>query len=431
MPPRIAIVGAGLAGLQTAWRLRRAGADVVVLESGRRPGGRFAGEVREGCVLEPGGQRVSTHDAALLRLLRELGHPEALLPLRSAGAGLLRGGWIHELQAPPGPSLWRRARLRRLLARFRAQLDPAAPERAAPQDDRSLADFARLYLGSRALERWLGPLARDWGIEAEDASRVLFLLHASRRGGRGAVPALLREGAMWLPETLARGFDVRFGAEVTEVRDGLVSFREGAAEGTVGADAVVMATPAPVTAAVCAPLLAPAERDVLGSIDYAPAVVLLAALDDPVVPRLLHVRAAASEPGPLAQLWLEPGRREGRVADGWATIRLVARSDWSAAHLDAPDDGVEKELLASLARLKLVPEGRLRRVEIHRWQRAFPRFCVGRYRSLARLARVEVDRRAAGRRLYLAGDYRIAPTAEGALCSGLRAAEAVAADLGL
>jgi protoporphyrinogen oxidase len=51
-----------------------------------------------------------------------------------------------------------------------------------------------------------------------------------------------------------------------------------------------------------------------------------------------------------------------------------------------------------------------------------PRFDVGAYRALARFERVQADRRAAGRRLAFAGDYRVHPSLEGMVRSGERAA---------
>ena len=68
-------------------------------------------------------------------------------------------------------------------------------------------------------------------------------------------------------------------------------------------------------------------------------------------------------------------------------------------------------------------------VSLRRYREAVPRYPVGRYRDLARFRRVQLDRRAAGRRLYFAGDHLSDPTLEGAVRSGLRAAEDVCADL--
>ena len=58
-----------------------------------------------------------------------------------------------------------------------------------------------------------------------------------------------------------------------------------------------------------------------------------------------------------------------------------------------------------------------------------PRFDVGRYRAIARFDRVQADRRAAGRRFYFAGDYRVQPSVEGALLSARQVAEEVERDL--
>jgi predicted NAD/FAD-dependent oxidoreductase len=107
----------------------------------------------------------------------------------------------------------------------------------------------------------------------------------------------------------------------------------------------------------------------------------------------------------------------------------VARASWSAAHLDAPDDVVAKELLGVLEILHPGAGSRLLFTRLTRHREARPRFPVGRYRALARLRRVGADRRAAGRRLYLAGDALVEPTLEGAVVSGLRAADEVWADL--
>jgi oxygen-dependent protoporphyrinogen oxidase len=209
-----------------------------------------------------------------------------------------------------------------------------------------------------------------------------------------------------------------------------VRFREGEVEGTIGADAAVVATPAPAAAALARPILAPAERDFFAGLAYEPAITLAVALGDPVVPRFIRVRVPRGEGWPLASLAIEPGLPRGRVPDGCAVARLVARSDWSRAHLDAPDDAIAKELLRYLVRLHPIASERVRFTAVTRWPLGFPRFEVGCYRALERFARVQEDRSAEGRRVYFAGDYLIAPSVEGAITSGFRAAAAVRADLG-
>jgi len=50
----VAVVGAGLAGLSAAWALSRAGADVVVLDAGRQPGGMIVTDRHDGFIVEGG-----------------------------------------------------------------------------------------------------------------------------------------------------------------------------------------------------------------------------------------------------------------------------------------------------------------------------------------------------------------------------------------
>ncbi len=442
--PRILVVGAGAAGLAAASRLSVAGAHVTVLDQGQRPGGRLGGGRRDGFTQEPAAQVLSSRDRALRTLLVETGLGAELMVLRSAGEGLVDGGWIHERHTdgwwprrrlpgvgPLGAA--RTLRLERLLRRFGANLDPLRPERAAPHDDRSLADFSRLYFGRGVLDAWVGPqTVGDCLGDAEDTSRALFLLRSVAQ--RGAHPALFRSGAAGFAASLAEPLDVKCGVEVTSVEcDGpggaLVRFHDDEVEGTAGADAVVLAVPAFVVRELARGALVAAERDFYRDACYLPAITAEIVADDPVVPRYLRARTSLREPSVLASLAIEPGRAQGRVPDGSAVVRLVARSDWSAVHLDAADDAIVKELLAEAVRLFPVLEQRARRVDVARWRHALPRFEVGRYRALARVRAAMDDRAAAGRRLYFAGDYLGGPSVDGAVASGLRAADALLADL--
>jgi predicted NAD/FAD-dependent oxidoreductase len=192
-----------------------------------------------------------------------------------------------------------------------------------------------------------------------------------------------------------------------------------------------LATPAPEAARLAGAVLSSSERDILADVQYEPAIALEVALGDPLVPRFVRIRVPRTEGWPIASLAIEPGRPGGRVPDGCAVARIVARSDWSRAHLAAPDDVLEKELLRWLVRLQPAAVERVRFARVSRWALALPRFEVGRYHALARWERVQRDQAAAGRRVYFAGDWLVGPSAEGAVTSGRRAAAAVGAALGL
>ena len=51
---KVIVVGAGMAGLAAAYRLRQAGVDVTVLESSDHVGGRLGTDSRDGYMIERG-----------------------------------------------------------------------------------------------------------------------------------------------------------------------------------------------------------------------------------------------------------------------------------------------------------------------------------------------------------------------------------------
>ncbi len=128
---------------------------------------------------------------------------------------------------------------------------------------------------------------------------------------------------------------------------------------------------------------------------------------------------------------MEPGGSGGPAPEGGALVSLVATHAWSRVHLEADDSVVEKELLGALARALPQASAAIRFREIRRYPHALPHFEVGRYRQLARLRGLDAEQRERGRRLYFAGDHWLAPTLEGAVASGRRAALELAADFGI
>jgi predicted NAD/FAD-dependent oxidoreductase len=127
----------------------------------------------------------------------------------------------------------------------------------------------------------------------------------------------------------------------------------------------------------------------------------------------------------------EPGAEGGFAPAGRTLVQLVATPGFSRAQLESSDDAIARALVPALERLRPGAGRSAQALAVERFAWARPRFDVGRYRALAQLERVQADRRARGRRLYLAGDSLNAPTLEGAAASGARAAAAACADLSL
>jgi oxygen-dependent protoporphyrinogen oxidase len=419
--PHAIVIGAGLAGLAAAGRLRERGIRATVLERERQAGGR----ARSGAGGTP--HAVDRGALGLAALARSAGVSDLLLPFRPAAQARVQGGAI----APLGPydalgaprllDRLRLARLARVEARFRPLLAREASERAERLDDRSIEELARLYLPRAALGAWVGPLAAAWALGGpERASRVaLHRLHAA-----GALAAALPRAPLdALADALGAG--ARLGCEALAVEAAGGALRVQLAGGAaLEAEAVVLAVPAREAGALAPALLTPPERDVLAAARTAPAIALELRLERPLAadPTQIGVEAAAGLP--FAALVFDPGG-PGEIA----RARGIAHPAWSEAHLAAPDDAIEKELVAALERLRPGAARAIAGARVLRFPAAHPLFPVGRYRALARFLRVQADRRALGRRLYFAGDHLAGPTAEDAVRSGFRAADECSADL--
>ncbi len=296
----------------------------------------------------------------------------------------------------------RTARLGRLRARYRRHLDASAPDRAAPLDDRSLADFATLYFGRGVVRCWLEPwLAERAPLDPAEASRAAFLLrwNAERDAVAGSFGAPLAPWLAALGERLA----VRTGVAAERIEPGGNGrLRVATAAEALDADRVVVAVPAPEALRLADAVLVAAERNLLAGVRYDAAIAWRAPARDGAP--AARVRIAPRGASPLASIAIERG-----------SVVAIARDPWAGAHLGVPDDVLAKEIAAAVEHAApglVAGPGAVQRFPI-----AWPRFDVGRYRAIARLRAVEADRRAAGRPLAWAGDWLAAPTLDGAVVS--------------
>jgi monoamine oxidase len=265
---RIAIVGAGLAGLVTAHRLVQAGAtDVTVYEANTRLGGRMfsgRGTVGEGTIVELGGSFINGEHADMLALVREFD-----LKLEDGAAedpALLGSFFIGGSQ--------------RTLAEVAAAAAPMLPRleamRALPEPDKAALDrrSAASLLDEFGATGWLRSLldiglTQEMGLEPDRLSGLYLTEYFApdpaqpRRGLFSSDQRYQIEGGNdRLPAAIAAtlGPRIRTGQRLVRVRQRgagyVLAFDRGAAR-EVTADIVVLAIPVTVLRGVALEIDAP------------------------------------------------------------------------------------------------------------------------------------------------------------------------------
>jgi oxygen-dependent protoporphyrinogen oxidase len=431
----IVVVGGGVAGLACAWRLRRAGHEVEVLERQAVAGGRMRTEACGEFRLDRGAQFIASGYRNLHAVADTLGLAPRVRPIAHPGDAILREGRLHAVghASPWGLlasgllSARAKARLLRLpleLLRNLRRLDPLRPAAAAALDTEDLASGLRRVVGDEAFEHLLAPaFSSSFDSEPEDLSYAFALL-ALRLLAGGSRLQSFEGGTGLLTETLAGRVPVRSGCEVfsveTETGGAKVRYRVQGRERSVLADAAVLALPGCAVASVC-PKLTPDERGFFEQVRYVRGMIAYLLLERPPV-GLPHYGVAFPRREGLGLYGLALDHHKPGAAPPGAGLVNAALTERATARMwQASDAAVEGFVLGNLARTpigELSPMGCV----VHRWPAMLPQFGAGYLRRLARF-QARMDR---SPRLAFAGDYLVGPYAEGALTSGMRAATEIA-----
>ena len=191
---------------------------------------------------------------------------------------------------------------------------------------------------------------------------------------------------------------------------------------TIEADAVICAVPAPIARDII-PGLPERVRETLSNVTYSSACRLVMGLDHPPLPSGWHGAIYPEDETPLV---LDRSiNLPGCVPPGKSTLDLIAGRERAKELLELDDAEVKRELLQDVRRdpppgsaLPGDDEGLFSRV--YRWRIAVCKGPPGMFRAVEN-ARRELRQNLPN--LFLAGDYTRVPLVNGALASGVSAAE--------
>ncbi len=265
-PPRVVIVGGGMAGLVTARELAVGGAQVLLLEASDRLGGKVARHSVAGIELDAGAESFATRGDTVGAFARGLGLGDDIVQPNSAGAWLYpaegsamplpRAGLLGIPSTPMAADVIAVIGLRGAL---RAQLDSLLGYRGAKE--RTLGALVRKRMGAAVLDRLVAPVTLGVhsrhpdeleldvvapGLRAALLSTVSLaqaVLKLRSAAPAGAAVNGIDGGIARLVEALverlgAIGVEVRTGTEVASAEADRVTLADGE---VIEADRVVLA----------------------------------------------------------------------------------------------------------------------------------------------------------------------------------------------
>jgi len=410
----VVVVGGGLSGLVTGYRLHRAGLTVQVLEAAACPGGVIGSERRGGVLFERGPNNALDNGPAIHDLLDELGIAAQRVDARPAAAKryVVRKGALAAL--PRSAAGFITTPLFSTGAKLRLLSEPFVP-RAAGTADESIATFVRRRLGTEILDVAVEPFVA--GIMAGDPERISLAAALPRlhdleqrhgsllrgalatagerrraRGGRPAVSFSFRDGMQTLTDALAAAQPgVECGRRVLRVTRAAADFvveLEGG--GRRRARAVVMAAPAGA-AATMVDTMAPAAAAALAAIPYAPLAVVVAAYPRDRVSHPLDgfgFLAPAVERRPLLGTLFCSTLFEGRADPSTVVLTTFLGGSRDPEVVDATDAELRAIVRPELARLlgaSVAPTVDA----ITRWHDGLPQYGFGHLQRIAEVQRAE------------------------------------------
>ncbi len=394
---RVAIVGAGLSGLATAFYLKRArpDAELVIYEADSRVGGTLHTERVEGFLFESGANGFLTNKPDCLQLVEDSGASEQLLP----SSDLARKRFIYTdrlHRMPESPQLFAKSKLMSVGQKLRMLGEFFVAPRTDGHDE-TLREFGDRRLGSGFTDVFLDAMSAGiYGstpdkISVKAAFPLVVALERDHGGlfrgmiakrkkeaGPGGVLTSMKGGVSTLTQHLFRviAAEWRLGEPVQAVERRGNEYVVHSSAGATEFDQVVLSSTSHAAAAIVRDLDAELSRG-LAEIEYSPIAVVgvgYRSLANPLDGFGLLTTTSSRQPI-LGILW-DSSIFPDRAPEGAKSLRVMIGGQRNPELVDQDEAGLIRTALAGVRSTMGVdqePDVSF----VKRWERGIPSYRPG------------------------------------------------------
>jgi protoporphyrinogen oxidase len=431
-----AVVGAGIAGLSAARRIKQAGLRPVVFEAEDRVGGRLQTIKRGEWTFDTGAFiYLGSYDDAVA-MIREVGLGGQMRKKDAYGA-MPRDGALSfmDFNKPVRTVLrtdylstrskLKLAKMMVLLGRNWKHLNYYDAAGVAKLDVDTVTSYCERELNQEILDYIAAVVIRGPWLSDPSYASVGQLLWTLKNFFKPYFYGL-DDGMDALPRAMAAELDVRLGTPVTNVTDHGdhvdVTYVDGGTERTERFDNAVITATAQQALAMF-PQMAGVQRSHYESTEYICSVNTHLALSRRPANPATYIMCSPREQPDLCGVIVDHLKADNRCPPDKGMITVFCRHEWCLEHLEASDEVILEQVFGFLKPYYGDLEPTLADYEIGRWRNVVPIMKKGRFKDVDAFMRATDP----GARVQLAGDLGPIPGVNAALVSGTAAGDRIAA----
>lgn len=416
---RIAVIGAGIAGLVCAYELQKAGCEVVVYEKNPSVGGRMSSRKRDGFIFDLGADHLADLYDEMKAYCAEFGIPWE--KMRFLKYQLLKNGKLVGFKNAVG--FFSKLRLAMVYSYAKGAGNFLDLDELAGFDTDNAYDFMKRKCGQEVADYFVDPFTSTYQFHRSteiSLGALVGILKSIRSNYQGWHLHRTKGGMQALPDAFASRLDMRLNTPVTQVIGGETVIVKNGNEETF--DAAVLASTATTSANI---FQNPneAQSKLLHGTRYASSISLAFKVDRSLLPDTAVVWVPFVENQKISGYVNEAMKGEETVHDGTSLFSVWLHEEFAKHVMQKSDEEifslVKNEVLNVCPWFSSIDQ--LVEHDLERWPEAMPKFYHGHLSVVADFMR---NGQGAGN-VFFCGDYMNGPWTEGALRNGKKVAAQV------